>query len=204
MMISRHTQGAIFMRLEKISENQIKFSIDVNELEDKGIFDEEQWKDSFVWHDLFEDMLDEIQKKFGFEAQMEVTVEIESVNDTEICLILTLDSEDDFTEGEGRFPTSTIDELTSAYEFNDFEDVISMFLRLDTSRSEAVGACSLYSWKNLYIIIYENLPSELFALVDSLGTEYGRHSNYTIHMVKEYGMPILLKNTMKTIKDYFS
>ena len=99
MMINRHSHGGVqIMKLEKISDNKIKFSIGVEELEQKGLFEQDQWKDSYIWHDLFEEMLDEVQGKFGIETQVEITVEIESFDEQEICMILTLESEEDFSD----------------------------------------------------------------------------------------------------------
>ena len=120
------------MKLERISDNKIKFSISVEELEQKGLFEQDQWKDSYMWHDLFEDMLDEVQGKFGIETQMEITVEIESFDDQEICLILTLESEDDFSDREeGTEMMKSMNDHDVLVYFNDFEDLLNLLKRIN-------------------------------------------------------------------------
>jgi adapter protein MecA 1/2 len=195
------------MRLERISNNKIKFSISVEELEQKGLFEQEQWKDSLMWHDLFEDMLDEIQAKFGIDAQMEITVEIESFDEQEICMILTLELDDeDYSDVERSIELfHPIVDKDLLFHFNDLEGIIDVLNRLnhmDKIKSASLEV-SFFYYDDKYYLLFENVPGKRHSLVESIVLEYGTISNQTKYMILEYGHAIILKNTMEKMKQYF-
>ncbi|OIU71211.1 adaptor protein MecA [Rossellomorea aquimaris] len=196
------------MRLERISDNKIKFSISVEELEQKGLFEQEQWKDSVMWHDLFEDMLDEVQGKFGIEAQMEISVEIESFDEEEICMILTLELDDeDYSDFEGSMElVQPIIENDLLFHFIDFEVIIDVLNRLrHTSKFEDRPLeVSLYNYESKYYLLFENIPRSQHLLLKTIILEYGALSNQTAYMIKEYGHPIVLKQAMEKVTKYFT
>jgi adapter protein MecA 1/2 len=196
------------MRLERISDNKIKFSISVEELEQKGLFEQDQWKDSVMWHDLFEDMLDEVQGKFGIEAQMEITVEIESFDEEEICMILTLELDDeDYSDIEGSTELmQPIIENDLLFHFIDFEGIIDVLNRLrHTSKfDDRPLEISLYNYESKYYLLFENIPRSQNMLLKTIIMEYGASSNQTSCMIKEYGHPIVLKQAMEKVTKYFT
>ncbi len=195
------------MRLERISDNKIKFSISVEELEQKGLFEQEQWKDSVMWHDLFEDMLDEVQGKFGIEAQMEITVEIESFDEEEICMILTLELDDeDYSDFEGSMElVKPIIENDLLFHFNDLEGTIDVLNRMrHTSKfQEHPAEISFFYYESKYYLLFENIPRSQHLLIKTIVLEYGALSNLTAYMIKEYGHPIILKHAMEKMTKYF-
>jgi adapter protein MecA 1/2 len=195
------------MRLERISDNKIKFSISVEELEQKGLFEQEQWKDSLMWHDLFEDMLDEVQGKFGIDAHMEITVEIESFDEQEICMILTLELEDeDYSDVEGSIELfHPIIDKDLLFHFNDLEEIIDVLTRLKSTVNiqSASLEISFFHYEDKYYLLFENIQGNQQTLVESIVLEYGTLSNQTKYMMLEYGHVIILKNTMEKLKQYF-
>jgi adapter protein MecA 1/2 len=196
------------MRLERISENKIKFSISVEELEQKGLFEQDQWKDSVMWHDLFEDMLDEVQGKFGIETQMEITVEIESFDEEEICMILTLELDDeDYSDFEGSMElVQPIIEHDLLFHFIDFEGIINVLNRLKHTPKfqERPLEISFYYYDSKYYLLFENIPRNQQLLMKSILLEYGASANQTAYMIKEYGHPIVLKNALEKVTKYFT
>ncbi|MEI2665072.1 adaptor protein MecA [Rossellomorea sp. LJF3] len=194
------------MKLERISDNKIKFSISVEELEQKGLFEQDQWKDSYMWHDLFEDMLDEVQGKFGIETQMEITVEIESFDDQEICLILTLESEDDFSDWEeGTEMMKSMNDHDVLVYFNDFEDLLNLLRRLNEigKLSHSLIQCSIFHYEKKYYVLIENLLESDSFVLEAICAEYGQHSTITKHILMEYGRVVLLRDSIKKILQYF-
>ncbi|WP_175991179.1 adaptor protein MecA [Bacillus sp. Marseille-Q1617] len=195
------------MRLERISDNKIKFSISVEELEQKGLFEQDQWKDSLIWHDLFEDMLDEVQGKFGIEAQMEITVEIESFDDEEICMILTLELDDeDYSDVEGSIELfHPIIEKDLLFHFADLDGVIDVMNRLRHTQKFQSGSLeiSFFHYEANYYLLFENIPRSLHLMIESVVLEYGTLSNQTKYMIMEYGHAIILKHTMEKMTNYF-
>ncbi|MGM0751289.1 MAG: adaptor protein MecA [Bacillota bacterium] len=194
------------MKLERISDNKIKFSISVEELEQKGLFEQDQWKDSYMWHDLFEDMLDEVQGKFGIETQMEITVEIESFDDQEICMILTLESEDDFSdwEEENGIMKSVNDHDVLVY-FDDFEDVLNLLKRINelSKVNNRLVQLSIYYYENNYYLLIENLLECDSIILEAICAEYGQYSNISKYILMEYGRAVLLKDSIDKILFYF-
>ncbi|MDT9024692.1 MULTISPECIES: adaptor protein MecA [Rossellomorea] len=194
------------MKLERISDNKIKFSISVEELEQKGLFEQDQWKDSYMWHDLFEDMLDEVQGKFGIETQMEITVEIESFDDQEICMILTLESEDDFSdwEDESGIMKSMNDHDVLVY-FEDFEDVLDLLKRINELNkvNNRLIQLSIYYYEKNYYLLIENLLEYDSLVMEAICAEYGQQSKITKHILMEYGRAVLIKDSIDKILFYF-
>ncbi|MGM0828169.1 MAG: adaptor protein MecA [Bacillota bacterium] len=194
------------MKLERISDNKIKFSISVEELEQKGLFEQDQWKDSYMWHDLFEDMLDEVQGKFGIETQMEITVEIESFDDQEICMILTLESEDDFSdwEDESGIMKSMNDHDVLVY-FDDFEDVLDLLKRINelNKLNNRVIQLSIYYYEKNYYLLIENLLEYDSLVMEAICAEYGQQSKTTKYILMEYGRAVLIKDSIDKILFYF-
>ncbi|WP_171050735.1 adaptor protein MecA [Bacillus sp. BHET2] len=194
------------MKLERISDNKIKFSISVEELEQKGLFEQDQWKDSYMWHDLFEDMLDEVQGKFGIETQMEITVEIESFDDHEICMILTLESEDDFSDWEdGNEIMPSMNERDVLVYLDDFEDLLDLFKRINDMgnvNNSLIQFSIFYYEKNYYVLIENLLEGDSFIL-EAICAEYGQQSKITKYILMEYGRVVLLRDSIEKILFYF-
>ena len=194
------------MKLERISDNKIKFSISVEELEQKGLFEQDQWKDSYMWHDLFEDMLDEVQGKFGIETQMEITVEIESFDDHEICMILTLESEDDFSDWEeGTELMKSMNDHDVLVYFDDFEDLIALLKRINQmgNVNNSLFQCSIYFYEKKYYILIENLLEGDSFILEAICAEYGRQTTITKYILMEYGRAVLMRDSIEKILFYF-
>ena len=194
------------MKLERISDNKIKFSISVEELEQKGLFEQDQWKDSYMWHDLFEDMLDEVQGKFGIETQMEITVEIESFDDQEICMILTLESEDDFSDWEeGNEIMRSVNDHEVLVYFDDFEDLLDLLKRMNemSNVNKSIIQCSIFYYEKNYYLLIENLLDSDSFILEAICVEYGQHSTITKHILMEYGRAVLMKDSFEKILFYF-
>jgi adapter protein MecA 1/2 len=181
------------MKLERLSSNRVKFSISIAELETKGILEDEQWKDSLVWHEFFEELMDEMYNEYGIDLESTVTVEINSFNAKEMVLILTLNDEDIFADDP--FEAEEQANETHLYEFQQFEDVLSFLRRLPKDRE----AISLYSKGNLYFLQFDIWDPLLSALV----CEYGEKTNETIHTLNEYGKKIIKYNCLGVLSEHF-
>ncbi|MBM7584377.1 adapter protein MecA 1/2 [Bacillus pakistanensis] len=190
------------MKVERLSANKVKFSITIDELEDKGLLDNDQWRESLIWHDLFEEMLDEIQDLYGLDSTSAVTVEIHSLNSNEMTLIVTLDIEDLYEDDY----VTVIEKKTPIhqyiFEFDSIEDVISLSHRM--KHIEDQGVTSLYYKEGHYYLIFHNWDSKLHPVVGALGCEYGRISCETVYVLEEYGKVILKNYALKKITSFFS
>ncbi|WP_421379290.1 adaptor protein MecA [Bacillus salacetis] len=182
------------MKLERLSSNTVKFSISIAELETKGILEDDQWKDSLVWHEFFEELMDEMYSEYGIDLESTVTVEINSVNSNEMVLILTLNEEESFEDNPFIDGGAVKEDLL--YKFMQFEDVLSFTRRLTPSDYEEI---SLYSKDDIYFIEIKEWSSRLASLVG----EYGEKAAETIHVLKEYGNIIIDKKCREVLMDHF-
>lgn len=77
------------MKFEKLNENKIRITLTMNDLADKNIGLHDFMSNSIKSQDLFLDMLDEAEKKVGFEAR-NCKIKIEALAMTENDFILTI------------------------------------------------------------------------------------------------------------------
>jgi adapter protein MecA 1/2 len=183
------------MKLERLSSNTVKFSISIAELEMKGILEDDQWKDSLVWHEFFEELMDEMYTEYGIDLESTITVEINSVNSSEMVLILTL-SEDESFEDDPFLEGKAVSEGCLFYKFELFEDILSFVRRLKYSDYEEI---SLYSKEGLYYIEVKKWSQRLA----SLAGEYGEQPEETIHVIREYGRKVIDKRCREVLTEYF-
>ena len=77
------------MKFEKISENKIKITFSIHDLEEKDISFHDFMSNSLESQDLFLDMLEEAEKKIGFKTS-NCRVKIEALAMTENDFVLTV------------------------------------------------------------------------------------------------------------------
>lgn len=77
------------MKFEKLNENKIRITLTMNDLADKNIGLHDFMSNSIKSQDLFLDMLDEAEKKVGFESR-NCKIKIEALAMTENDFILTI------------------------------------------------------------------------------------------------------------------
>ncbi|MCP3738703.1 adaptor protein MecA [Rossellomorea sp. BNER] len=190
------------MKVERLSANKVKFSITIDELEDKGLLDNDQWRESLIWHDLFEEMLEEIQVLYGLDSTSAVTVEIHSLNSNEMTLIVTLDIEDLYEDENEPFIEEESPIHQYLFVFDSIEEIISISHRM--KHIEDQGITSLYYKEGQYYLMFHNWDPKLHPIVGALGCEYGRISCETVYVLEEYGKVILKNDALKKITSFFS
>ncbi|WP_158598296.1 adaptor protein MecA [Falsibacillus albus] len=198
------------MKLERLSTNKIKFSITFDELSDKGFLQDELWKESLIWHELFDEMLEEAKNVYDLEMAGAVSVEIYSLTSKEIVLILTLDAldedyyeewseEDDEYEDE---EDAEIDEDSAVtYIFKSIDAVVLLAQRL--SSSPAFNS-SLYCVENDYYLIFEKINDSSLDRIEALSEEYGSLANRTMHYVMEYGKLLIQNQAIQILNTHFT
>ncbi|HEY4552352.1 MAG TPA: adaptor protein MecA [Bacillaceae bacterium] len=189
------------MRLERISQNKIKYSITFDELADKGFLQEEMVKESFIWDELFDEMLEEASKEYSLQTDGAVSIEIFSLTSKELVLILTLDEADSHGpcsgEGKDRQDRSILNECI--FEFDDFDHLVLLAHRL--KNMEQVPS-SLFHYRDRYFLILDIRGMKLEGVM-SLCLEYGTISPVTQYVLKEYGKTILDANALETLRSSF-
>ncbi|MFB5194594.1 genetic competence negative regulator [Neobacillus sp. KR4-4] len=192
------------MRLERLTANKIKIFLTSDDLFDRGLSKEDIWKDSIKWNQLFHDMLEEASEEFDVDIQGSVAVEVFSLQAQGMILIITVDDviEDDeilydgFIEMQVR--VEGYEDLM--YEFDEFEDIISLAKRLSTVN---IFGGSLYVWNNRYYLIMDNLKSEKNIKAACVLSEFGNASILSPYVLAEYGKRIIEQQAVETILHFF-
>ncbi|KQL53681.1 hypothetical protein AN964_09325 [Heyndrickxia shackletonii] len=182
------------MKLERLSQNKLKYSITFEELVKKGFL--EEGLESFIWHDLFDEMVEVAKEEYHFEVTDSISIEIYSLNPKEIVLILTIDEISELIE-EG-IENNGINRK-NIYCFQSIEDVI--LLSLCVHNLQLNIASKLIQFENQYYIIIQSDNLNTFPF---LCEEYGTQTNTSAEFLEEYGVPIIEHNALDVISTYFS
>ncbi|MBW8349108.1 adaptor protein MecA [Bacillus sp. IITD106] len=190
------------MRLERISSNQIKYSISFEELTCKGFLQEEMMKDTFIWDSLFDEMLDEASRIYELDTYGAVSIDIYSLTSKELVLILTID-EDDMkdTPAEGKKKYHPLNDHIIIIAFDDIEHCILLAKSLSQHNLGELQS-SLYFFKsNYYLAIIKTCvkSEKLYGICE----EYGNLVNTSIEYLEDYGKKIMNHNAIQTMDHYF-
>lgn len=181
------------MKLERISQNKIKYSITFEELLDKGLHEEEF--ESFIWYELFDEMVEIAKQKYHCDIPDTISIEIFSLNSSEIVLILTMD-ELSVQEENPSPPVLSTKSSYSTFIFESIEDVITLAICLENLQIQTKSKLILFE-DQYYLILPSQQP------VSSICEEYGKKTNLSVHMLEEYGTIIIDNNALKILTNYF-
>lgn len=192
------------MRLERLAANKIKIFLTPDDLFERGLSNEDIWKDSGKWNQLFHDMLEEASVEFDVEIRGSVAVEIFSLHAQGIIMIITVNEvredeellDDGFIEMQVR--VGNCKDLL--YEFEEFEDLIDLSKRM--SNLNIMGG-SLFVMSDRYFLLLENIEMMKKDIIASLLSEYGKASILSPVFLAEYGKQIIKTNAVETILNYF-
>jgi adapter protein MecA 1/2 len=195
------------MRLERLTYNKIKVFLTFDDLLERGLTKEDLWHDAPKVQQLFRDMMDEASIELGFEADGPIAVEVFSLQAQGMVVIVTketsdYDEADDFLDEYIEMQV-TLDESDDIfYEFNTFEDVISLakrFYNLD------VAGGSLFSFQHKYYLLFEDTEFEGHSIDNMIAilAEFGNPATVTTYKVAEYGKNLMKEQAIKQINQYF-
>jgi adapter protein MecA 1/2 len=195
------------MRLERLTYNKIKVFLTFDDLLERGLTKEDLWQDAPKVQQLFRDMMDEASIELGFEADGPIAVEVFSLQAQGMVVIVTkeapdYDETDDFLDEYIEMQV-TLDESDDIfYEFNTFEDVISLakrFYNLD------VAGGSLFSFQHKYYLLFEDTEFEEHNIDNMIAilAEFGNPATVTTYRVAEYGKHLMKEQAIKQINQYF-
>lgn len=128
-------KDVIYMRIEKISDNQIRCTLNKNDLLDRELRISELAYGTEKAKALFRDMMQQASYEFGFEAD-DIPLMIEAIPVSPECLILVITKVEDPDELDTRFSKFSSNHETAEYDINDTEDsyadeIINCFGQLD-------------------------------------------------------------------------
>ncbi len=211
------------MKIERISENEIKVTISIKDLEERNI---EHIDLNFLNYnspatqELFWDMMEKAEIEFGFTTS-DSQLCIEAIPDSDEGFVITItkiDEDGDFesiqkyiknkfkkndlrVKRKNRKIYSTI----MIYLFTNFEDLISLTKKISSIYS---GESTLYKYKETYYLILtkSHFTSSNTRLLETMLGEYGdKVPNVSFYegFLNEYGTMIAEFNAIEILNNYF-
>ncbi|HHW31149.1 MAG TPA: adaptor protein MecA [Clostridiaceae bacterium] len=208
------------MKIEKISENIIKVTISLDDLEERNIDISSLNYNSPAAQNLFWDMVEQAEEQLGLNiSDSQLLIEpYQDFNDGFTITITKISDDADFESIQkyikSRFKKSDlrvrrkIRKLSSSliiYAFENFEDLCMLCKNIQPLYN---GKSSLYELNNVYYLtlIKPCLGQSNSGLFESLLNEYGtkiQNTNFYEGYLNEYGIKIIEENGIQTINKYF-
>jgi len=208
------------MKIEKISDNKIKVTITLSDLQERNIDLENLNYNSLATQELFWDMMEQAEIQFGFNTS-ESQLAIEASPDESDGFVITITKIDDDGDFESiqkyiknRFKKSDLrvkkkgHKLCSSiviYAFEHFDHLVSLCSIIKDIYS---GNSTLYKLKNTYYMIFTKNTYSVNNLryFESLLNEYGKKVSNTAYYegyLEEYAQKIIEANAVDVLSSYF-
>ena len=208
------------MKIEKISENIIKITISLNDLEERNIDLNSLNYNSPAAQELFWDMMEQAEIQFGFNiSDSQLIIEpMPYDNNGFIITITRLDGDGDFesihkyiksrfkkTDVRVKRKTKKILSAIVIYAINSFEDLCALSGKL---QSLYTGESTLYKCRSTYYLLMtrSSITVTNYKLFENLLNEYGKkvhNTGFYEGYLNEYGEKIVEGNAIQTINAYF-
>lgn len=217
------------MDMERINENTLKLFISYLDIEERGFTKDEIWYNREKGEELFWVMMEEINDDIDFEMDgplwiqvvaketgLELTVTSAKFNaDGILDLPSSLEEKRKFFESafngvdikphEFEEIFNDPEEYLDGYTFvlNDFDDIIDIANRMP---KEADFQNSLYEMDGKYYLhveFEEDVSTEELENYLSVISESAEEADTTIHLLEEYGKPIMLDSCFETVRQFF-
>ncbi|MBM7661217.1 adapter protein MecA 1/2 [Bacillus mesophilus] len=195
------------MRLERLTYNKIKVFLTFDDLLERGLTKEDLWHDAPKVQQLFRDMMDEASLELGFEADGPIAVEVFSLQAQGMVVIVTKETadyedSDEFLDEYIEMQVTLDESYDIFYEFNTFEDVLSLAKRMFAL--DITGG-SLYSYQQKYYLLFEDneFGDKNVDNMIALLAEFGNPATVTTYRVNEYGKELMKEQALTQINKYF-
>lgn len=203
------------MRFEKITENKIRITFNLDDLSEKDIDFHSFMANSDETQALFLDMLDQAEKEIGFITK-DYKLMIEALATADGNFILTV------TRSLPEMAKPTIKKLhgkkkdrntftkSAIYKFTNFDDFCNVCSCLDDEYINSLNkivSSSLYLLNNNYYLVLKikstnNLLKNLYCIISEFAS-YKKYSKLFEHRLFEYGTVIIKTKAFSKVKKYF-
>lgn len=211
--------GGILMKFEKISENKIRITLNIEDLKEKDIDFHSFMSNSIESQDLFLDMLDQAEKEVGFVTKdYRVMIEALAMSNGNFVLTITRMIPDVAEKPKRKKVAikrkhSQITEGLAIYRFETFDDFCmfcqSLKFSFQTNLTSLAKKNSLYIYQDQYYLVFENINLECSNIKSfySAITEFAyfvNHSDLFVRKLCEYGKILMKNNAIKICNKHFS
>ncbi|MFK2824236.1 adaptor protein MecA [Bacillus sp. B190/17] len=189
------------MRIERLSDNKVMLSITYEELRKKGCTKKHILEDSYIWHEIFDEMLDAIEEQLDIDTEGMIAIEVHSMSGDELVLILTIDHFE-FLDTVDEVPAEEDGEYGCdlTFKFTDIEDIIGLVH--DEKKVRDIESSLFYFKDAYYLCLSFDFDSQYDAL-EAVLLEYGVLSSLPEEMLKEYALLVIPLEATKKVYEYF-
>lgn len=203
------------MRIEKITENKIRITLNMQDLQEKNIDLHTFMSNSLETQDLFYDMLDEAEKEVGFETKdYKLMIEALAVPNGNFVLTVTRiipEKEAPKKKLQAKRKLNMLPANLSIYMFNTFEDYLEFCHSIIDSSENTYSflkKSNLYSYKSKYYLCLQvnNKDMNLFKSIHYKIIEFAtriNNSDLFERKLKEYGKAIFKTNAINNCVKHF-
>lgn len=188
--------GGEIMKIEKLSESKIKFTVSREDMERWGITVESLITDTPKARELFKILIKRAEDETGFFAKgSNLMIEAQPGKGDAIILFITNLDTHLQSLGKGKLRAKAVRQNTHfIYEFENFDDLCE-FAKLKND----IEISSLYLFEKKYFLV-------LFKPYGAIINEYGKEmkkDEITLPYLKEHGKCIAENDALITIEKYF-
>lgn len=208
------------MKIEKISDSEIKITISLSDLEERNIDLTSLNYNSPAAQELFWDMMEQAEVQFGFNTT-DSQLYIEALPDSDEGFVVTItkgDQDGDFesiqkyiknrfrkNELKVKRKNRRIYSTLLVYSFDNFDDLCALSKKVSSMYS---GESSLYKYKNAYYLMLtrSNFTVTNTKMFEVIISEYGNKvSNASFYegFLNEYGTKLIEYNAVEILSNYF-
>lgn len=212
------------MKFEKLSENKLRITLSMKDLEEKDINFHDFMSNSIETQDLFLDMLEEAEEQVGFNTKnYKVKIEALAMTDRDFIVTITrmmpefekahLNTSISKKKFKVRRKQIKTEAKQTIYKFNSFDDYCSFIQYLVKNHLESVQDISkeaiLYSYKNQYYLILDDINSEYVDLLKFYHSilEFATYVNNSVLFISklhECGHMVVKNNALQIGLKHFS
>lgn len=205
------------MKIEKITENKIRITLNLDDLKEKNIDFHSFMSNSAEAQDVFFDMLKEAEDLVGFKTEdYKILLEALATADGKFVLNVTrivpeIDKLKKKTVNIKRKSTK-IDKKVAIYKFSTFDDFCDFSSLLHNSNYNCIikkiKKAILYSYNDCYYLVLNNILADLnllksFCSLISEFSSYISNSDLFEKKLNEYGKIAIKNNAISTCCKYF-
>ncbi|WP_100331439.1 adaptor protein MecA [Bacillus xiapuensis] len=189
------------MKIERLSDNKVKLTITYEELRKKGCLKKHILEDSFIWHEIFDEMLEAIEEQLKIDTEGMIAIEVHSMAGEELVLILTIEHLEFLDKlKEAAIARAGERGFKHTIKFTDIENVISLVH--DEKRIRPISS-SLFYFKGAYYLCLSFDFSQQYELFEAVLKEYGTYSSLSVEMLEEYALTVIPSNALMKVYDHF-
>ena len=194
------------MKIEKLNENKLKITFNIDDLAEKNIDLYSFMHNAPETQDLFWDILTEAEKEYGFNVDNSmIYVEATTTGGGNFTLFVTktnekMSSSSVFTKRKNiklKRKAIPLEINKNIFEFTSFDDVCDFSKTIDTA---VIENDVLYSMQNKYYLKVCHMPYSNILEYASICNDYDLYDA----RLNEYGNVIIKNDALKTINKFFN